>query len=146
MGKGWPQARQVEFGKKTSGVATPRPSPSKDAAGEEVQNAKNARTATLQLPPVSRKPRGGLASVRKRPRELWGPNDPACRRGCSTCLRLSQTAHPPAACCKDMLSEDRLQSLRYVTFLARHPDGGPRNVNFQSARRRQIFRKRNSSQ
>ena len=38
------------------------------------------------------------------------------------------------------------KSLRYVPFLARHPDRGPRNVNFQSARRRQIFRKRNSSQ
>ena len=36
--------------------------------------------------------------------------------------------------------------LRYVTFLDRHPDGGPRNVTFQSARRRQNFRKCNSSQ
>ena len=36
--------------------------------------------------------------------------------------------------------------LRYVTTVDRHPDGGPRNVTFQSARRRQIFRNRNSSQ
>ena len=35
------------------------------------------------------------------------------------------------------------KSLREVTFFDRHPDRGPRNVNFQSARRRQIFRKRN---